>query len=123
MKRHFKQTRELNPAILLHPLVMGGKFYKGIIWVCFPDILVKRYPDVKKYFIIVSSTGWYGWSPSSIEDLHAITVQSEAEGFKKMFPDREYIILRNSHFISEDDFYPLDVKKEYDIIFPAGKYF
>lgn len=112
-----KSDDRFYPAVLLFPLIMYGKFYKGVIWVCFPDRLIRNYPDVKKYFIVISTSAWFGWSHTSVEDIHALTVESDIGKFKKEFPNREYIVLHDGDFISEDDYYPIGTNKEYDVIF------
>jgi len=119
MNAFTKPLPSINPVILLDPLVINGNFYKGVVWICFPDVLLQRYPDVKKYFIVISTSASCSWSHTSVEDIHALTVGSDIEGFKDEFPDRDYILLHDTHFISEDDFYPVQAEKEYDLIFPS----
>jgi len=117
MQKSTESACRVYPAILLHPLVMHGKLYKGVIWTYFPDVLLQNYPDVKKYFIVISTAAWHSWSHSSVEDIHALTVESDIEGFKKEFPNQDYIILHDADFISENDFCPVKTNKEYDLIF------
>ena len=104
-------------TILLHPLIISGKFYKGVLWVWRPQVLLEKHPGIKKYFIVISMTAWRGWSHASCEDIHALATASEIEEFKKEFPNGTHTVLQDADFISEDEFHPIDAGKEYDIIF------
>ena len=106
-------------VILLYPLVIENNFCRGLLWVMVnADCIVRRFPDIQKYFAIISTPAWARkWAPSCKEDIHGLTVETHIEEYRKEFPDRESLVIRNADFIDERDFYQVGVEKEYDIFF------
>lgn len=108
----------IGASVLLRPLVIKGKFYKGVLFVKKADDLVAKFPDIKKYFILISTTGFdIKWAPSNKEDIHGLTLKSNTEEFRNKFPEKDYMVIRNSDFIDENDFYPIKTAKKYDVFF------
>jgi len=83
--------------------------------------IVRRYPDIKKYFILISTaTDSRKWAAGQDEDVHGLTLEAFRDDYKEKFPDRSSMVIRNADFIDEKDFYPVEVKKEYDVFFNSA---
>jgi len=121
MPKSINPRPKIIAVILLYPLVMHGEFYKGVIWVWIrtPDLLnafMQKSPDIKKYFIVISTTGYCSISSTFVEDIHALPAESYVEEYKKNFPSHDYVLLSDADFISEGDYYPVETEKSYDIL-------
>jgi hypothetical protein len=98
---------------------MQGRFYRGVLWVMGNTAhVVKRYPDIKKYFILISTaSGKQGWAKGGDEDIHGLTQTIYGEDYQRSLPGRHNLVIRNADFIDENDFYEVAVQKQYDIFF------
>jgi hypothetical protein len=109
-------------VILLYPLVMQDRFYKGVLWIMGnASCVVKRYPDIKNYFFLISTaSGSKQWATGRVEDIHGLTLDAPIDEYVREFPGSSCMVIRNADFLDEKDFYPLDVEKEYDIFFNSA---
>lgn len=103
--------------VMLRPIVIDGVFYKGVVVTRIPEIVVSRFSDFKKYFLIISWTRWFSWSTSTVEDIYALPNHFLIDDFKRAMPGREYLVFGDSDTRNDAIFYPECHVKEYDIIF------
>jgi glycosyltransferase involved in cell wall biosynthesis len=115
----FEEQYRVRFAILLYPIVMHSVFYKGVLWVMGnADHIVVRYPDVRKYFLLISTaSSRRKWAAGSADDVHGLTRASYADDYRAERPAGRCLVIRNADFIDEKEFYPVDVSKEFDVLF------
>ena len=107
----------IEASILLYPINIEGKFYKGLLLVRKPANIVKNYPDIKQYFLIMSTTRWREFNRTAIEDIHCLAATFEEEKYRKLFPHGKCVVLNGADFCNKKTFHPLSLSKKYDIIF------
>jgi glycosyltransferase involved in cell wall biosynthesis len=116
-----KERYQVRFVILLYPLVMQNVFYKGVLWIMGnADHVLRRFPDISRYFLIISTASGRGkWAAGSSDDVHGLTLSSYADAYRAERPTGRCLTIRNADFIAESDFYPIDVAKEYDVLFSS----
>jgi len=121
-RKEIGQRYPIRFVILLYPLVMHDRFYKGVLWIMGnASYVAERYPDIKKYFLIIStSSGPKQWAMGRVEDIHGLTLESSIDDYVREFSRASCMVIRNADFLHEKDFYPLAVQKEYDIFFNSA---
>ena len=104
-------------VVLLYPVVIEGRFYKGVLWIMGNVAHVTRkHHDIRDYFWLISTaSGSAQWAKGSEEDIHGLTLNDYADDYRAALPDGRCMVIRNVDFLDENDFYPMEVEKKYDL--------
>jgi hypothetical protein len=118
-RSRLRERYEVRFVILLYPVVIHGRLYKGVLWVMGnANHIVQELQDIKNYFWLVStSSGSQGWARGQTEDIHGLTTDAHTGDYRVRFPAGRCMAIRNADFIDEQDFYPIRVEKHYDLFF------
>jgi hypothetical protein len=98
---------------------MDGRFYKGVLWIMGnTSYVTAQFSDIKDYFWLIStSSGSAQWARGRDEDIHGLTLNAHLEDFQAAVPNGHCMVIRNADFIDEDDFFPIEIGKKYDLFF------
>ena len=109
-------------VVLLYPVVLNGRFYKGVLWVMGnASHVAKKWPDIKDYFWVISTaSGSAEWAKGQDEDIHGLTLDDYVSDYQLKFPTGRCMVIRNADFIDEKDFYPIKMEKQYDLFFNSA---
>ena len=112
---------DLAGSIVAYPKIEGNKIYKGALITTNPNMLIVKYGDViRKYFVIFDYLMWYGVVDSHQSDVKLVGDPRLLDYAKKHFPSQDCIVMGDTDFIKPDLFKPLNLEKEYDIIYVAA---
>jgi hypothetical protein len=98
---------------------MDGRFYKGVLWIMGNASHVTReFSDITEYFWLIStSSGSAQWAKGRDEDIHGLTLSAYEHDYETAVPEGRSMVIRNADFIDENDFYPIELEKKYDLFF------
>jgi hypothetical protein len=101
-------------ALLKKPLINNLKISKGAVIISDVDVVLKKFPLLKKYFYIIERRGWEGICPSYNADIKLVEDLSYWDETKIKFPNSILLDIAGADFVDTDNFKPISCIKEYD---------
>jgi len=101
-------------GLLRAPVIKKERINKGAIILSDVDLVVERFPKLRKYFYILERRGWEGINPGKNADIKLVEDTSVWDEIKLKFPDAILLPLAGADFVNTDKFKPINLKKDYD---------